>query len=134
MAKPVELPTNVKALQKMVEDLRLELAQAQQKAAADDHAHEQAIERLKEEHEAALESAAAVAREASEVAGRAISSADEMSGNRDLWVDRSDRARALIAQALAVMDGLDRKPEGETEEEPIPLPPAPEPEEPDVEG
>lgn len=130
MAKPEELPTNVKALQKTVEDLRLELAQAQQKAAADAHAHEQEIERLKAGHEAALESAATVAREAAEVAGRAVSSAEEMSGNRDLWVDRSDRARALIAQALAVMDGLDRV----EEEEPIPLPPAPEPEEPDVEG
>lgn len=130
MAKPEELPTGTKALQKMVEDLRLELAQAQQKAAADAHAHEQAIERLVEGHEAALEAAAAVARDASEASARAVSAVHEMSTNRDTWVARVDRAQALAVDLVNALAGLDGEGEPSTEgeeTEPIPLPAAPEP-------
>jgi hypothetical protein len=135
MAKPED--TGTKALEKTIEELRTQVAQEQAGRAADAHAHEQAIETLREAHEHAVSLMAADVADARDIAARAMDSASAMSGNRDTWVGRADKARRLVADALAALDGLDSEPEASTEgeaEEPIPLPPAPEPEETEPEG
>jgi hypothetical protein len=131
------IPTGTKALTKMVEDLRTQVAQEQAGRAADAHAHEQAIQTLHEAHEHAVSLMAQDVADARDIAARAMDSASAMSGNRDTWVGRADKARRLVADALAALDGLDSEPEASTEgetEEPIPLPPAPDPDEAEPEG